>query len=581
VTADGSLWAATTGGLLCWRAGSWYDRPPRRWTTAEGLISNDVRQIAQGDSTDDVYVTLPTAVEYVATSATSAVLVPSPDSSGSTPEIRGVVHSRNSLLVATNRGLFGRETAAKAWQAQPIGSGKPEEIGRATAFDPGNDAGAAIVTASRLIPYPSGEALPLPNSGGQFGAFTAVCPDGDGSLLLASSLGMWRTRSGCKAFWQPILLPRGSRASHVSALCRTPSGILAALYGDGVYMLHIGKSTAPAQWTRVGAAEPAVRRVTTLWSAGDIVLAGTAGDGVWAQDGDGPWRRLPLTAALPSADIAALTSFRGRLWTATFDAGITAVDPTTGDTTTYSRRSGLAADVPREFAIFHDRLYVRYADGAVDRWDGATWTLAFPGKTLPRPQVYAIAATADRLYVGGWAGWATMDAAGQWEHHWHDPELTGQVITAIAAESRQDGSPVVWIGTQRRGLLRYSQGRYTAFDETRGLSDDWITCIRPTSNRLLIGTYTGGLLEREGERFRQRFRPDGFAIRSITECADGVALAATPVGVYRERSRATGTTWELIPPAQTGGLEAQALLATANGIWVGSRSGLAYAALAP
>ena len=181
--------------------------------------------------------------------------------------------------------------------------------------------------------------------------------------------------------------------------------------------------------------------------------------------------------------------------------------------------------------------------------------------------VSALATGDGRLLIGGWAGWSAWDGR-VWGHHDKDPELAGQVVTAIAA--RADG---VWIGTQKQGLFRYAQGRYTHFFEAQGLTDDWITCLSATPARLMVGTYTGGLLEWDGARFCVRFRPGKYAIRAVCLRPGGSrALAATPLGVYQE-----GTSgWAPLDPRFCGGPETQALLALPSGLWIGSRTGLAY-----
>src|SRR6185437_8661281 len=88
------------------------------------------------------------------------------------------------------------------------------------------------------------------------------------------------------------------------------------------------------------------------------------------------------------------------------------------------------------------------------------------------------------------------------------------------------------------------------------------------------GTYTGGLLEKQGERFVVRLRPGAFAVRAIAFGPDrGTALAATPLGLYREE--ATGR-WTRVDARRSGGAETQSVLPSAAGVWVGTRAGLAF-----
>ena len=52
---------------------------------------------------------------------------------------------------------------------------------------------------------------------------------------------------------------------------------------------------------------------------------------------------------------------------------------------------------------------------------------------------------------------------------------------------------------------------------------------------------------------------------------------ATPIGVWEEPAlHSPNAEWRNIAPAATGGTEAQTLLTTSSGAWIGTRSGLAF-----
>ena len=137
------------------------------------------------------------------------------------------------------------------------------------------------------------------------------------------------------------------------------------------------------------------------------------------------------------------------------------------------RADGLRSVSPRALVVFGDRLYVRHTTGQVDcTEDGRLASRPSPIAICRARLISALATDGQRLYVGGWASWSAWD--GQvWEHHDKDPELAGQVITAIAARPGE-----VWIGTQKQGVFVYANGRYTHLYEAQGLTDDWITCLR-------------------------------------------------------------------------------------------------------
>ena len=271
-----------------------------------------------------------------------------------------------------------------------------------------------------------------------------------------------------------------------------------------------------------------------------------------------------MPPAVPSADIYGITTFHGALWAATFDHGLLCRKRDAWRRV--DRRSGLSSDSPRDLLVFGNRLYVRYSTGEVDSFDGHAWRPAFDKTVLPRQGVYAMATDGHRLYLGVWAGWAVSDGK-TWEHHFKEPALQNQVITAIAA-----GSATLWLGTQKAGVFAWRDGQLKQYHESHGLTDDWITSIGINGDRVLVGTYNGGLLQWDGNRFAPVMSAGGFAIRDIVFTEDGKALAATPLGMYREE----GTEWRPIDPHACGGLETQALYPVPGGVWIGTRTTLAY-----
>ena len=292
------------------------------------------------------------------------------------------------------------------------------------------------------------------------------------------------------------------------------------------------------------------------------LLAGGDADGVWRQHGDA-WTALPMPPALPSADIYAVCSFHAAIWASTFDQGL--LTYTGGRWRRLTTADGLRTDSPRDLVVFHDALYVRHTTGEVDRFDGVTWQPAFTKAQLPRPEVYSMCSDDRRLFVGVWAGWAATDGTA-WEYHFHEPLLAKQVVTALAS-----GGDAVWVGTQQAGLFAFRGTAVTQYHEAHGLTDDWITHLTAAEGRLLVGTYTGGVLEWTGAGFTPRMTPQGFAVRDIVIPHGGGAIVATPLGVYME----DGKDWRLVNPAKYGGLETQTLYLVPGGLWVGSRAALA------
>ena len=530
----GTLWAATAGGALRWSLGH---TQPSRWAAADGLAGSDVRSI-QPLETGALAVT-PTRLCRLGGAGRDKA-----DDSTALGELRGLVRDgRGTLWLASSRGVFRR--TGTVWRLA-----YPGEAWRLAS----DGVYAWAATAGGLRRLGGGRPVPLPVAQNELGTVTALAA-GPRNVTLASASGTWRW-DGHR--WHELALPPGSPASHVSALCVRGGVVYAGLYGDGVYRLQ------PSGWERLPGEPAQTKEVTALAALPSGLAVGTRNDGVW-DDAGGRWSARALPAALPSGDVYGLIGYRGALWASTFDSGLLKMDAQ--GQTAVTRADGLRSASPRALVVFGDRLYVRHTTGQIDATgDGRVWRPAFTAKDLPRSLTSALSTDGERLYVGGWAGWSAWDGK-VWVHHDHDPELAHQVVTAISARPGE-----VWIGTQKQGLFVYANGRYTHLYETQGLTDDWITCLSVTPRRILIGTYTGGLLQWDGRRFAVLLKPGTYAIRAVClRPGDGRALAATPLGVYEEGAGG----WHRLD-SRLGGSETQALLPGPMGLWVGSRTGLAF-----
>src|SRR5205823_5952031 len=84
--------------------------------------------------------------------------------------------------------------------------------------------------------------------------------------------------------------------------------------------------------------------------------------------------------------------------------------------------------------------------------------------------------------------WSEFDGQG-WTSHF-PKELAGTPTTAVMAHRGH-----LWLGTQGRGLaeVELATGAVSIQDERNGLPDDWITCLGRMGDRVLAGTFVGGL----------------------------------------------------------------------------------------
>ena len=477
VTPNGAVWAATAGGVVCWRSAA---ETPRGWTTADGLPGDDVRTI--------------------------------------------------------RAGADGSVTAVSS-------------------------AGAAAITADGAVtpcvapPLTRGETIAAASAGRD--------------TLMATAAGLSWHEDGGKPV--PVPLPQ-TEASHVSALAAWGGAhrrFAVGLYGGGVYRLTLG-TRGTADWARLSLPSPCDHPTALASAANNSLVIGTREGGVYVLTGDRAQKCALPPNAVPSADIYALATYRARLYAATFDSGVLCL----------SDNGVPSVNLPhtslRALATANDRLYALTADHRVLAFDGETWQAAFPAGTLRRAEVYSIAAyrNGTALLIGGWGGWARWDGI-TCQQHWNTAALAGEGITAIA-----DGGGAVWLGTQRRGLFRAEGDSVRAFQEAAGITDDWITALAVSSrNRLLVGTYSGGLFEQIADgtcgRFVPRFRAANWAIRAIAFRGE-TALAATPAGLFREAQTTATGYWTRCDSRTTGGSEAQAVLPAAGGAWVGTRTGLAF-----
>lgn len=365
------------------------------------------------------------------------------------------------------------------------------------------------------------------------------------------------------ATWRSFPLPN-SGGTHISALLPHGSALWAALFGEGIWAFD-GKS-----WRPLDLKLPREAREITAMAANDVTLwIGTRRAGVWGYEG-GVWtQHLPFDAPC-NHNVQMFAAFQNRLYVSTLEDELAI--RTAHGWEMQTAPASLSSVAPRQLVAFQGALYVRHGNGKVDRLEGAekggTWTRDVCAH-LPRKQTTMIAADSRRLYVGQWGGWSEFDGR-NWVHHFEHKVLQKCPMTALYAQG-----DTLWIGTQNRGLAEYrhATGELRWHDERVGLRDDWITTITGDGKALTIGTFVGGMMRYDGERWTPPVLV-GENITAFAPDATGGEWIATRTGLWHQTAKGALT------PAHIPFLdsEIQALLAGDGGLWVGARTGIFFLA---
>jgi hypothetical protein len=345
-------------------------------------------------------------------------------------------------------------------------------------------------------------------------------------------------------------MPSGSKGAFVVA---TLSDGLTAVYGD-TCLWQNNKPSEPLP--------PHLREVTALarWQGG-IICIGTRRNGVWQRAQNG-WHPLSNHANEPADHNAqAMLWFGNKLYTSTLDAGLCVFD---GTRWSQLLAPVLSSNAPRQMLTFQNTLYLRHGDGRVDSFDGRVWAKNIFKGQLPRKQASAIATDGQRLYIGQWGGYSTLDR-GQWAHRFDIPALQNTPTTALLPTPN-----ALFIGTQGRGIIEVQGSNTIAHDERVGLTDDWIIALASNGQTLYAGTFVGGLVVHKMGTKRWELVPQtrGQNVTDIAVSAKNQVYVATRNGVWE----CTNTNAPKRVP--TPSLETQCLCATPKKLWIGARVGI-------
>ena len=367
------------------------------------------------------------------------------------------------------------------------------------------------------------------------------------------------TPDGLRIGDEKIPLPAPARGTHISAILPRAKTLLVAVYGDGLWQWN------DAAWARGPEVPEEAREILSLAGNETTLWLGTRRGGVFQSRGDG-WRKLRATqtASEPFAhNIQFLSEFQGELWASTLGDGLIA---RTENGWRHLMPPQISSNAPRQMLAWRERFYVRHGNGVVDAFDGASWTKnVLPG--LPRAGVYALASNDEYLLAAGWGGWAQWDGK-TWTKFYDLPGLKGVPIMQLALQGED-----VWIGTQSRGLAKWTRqtNQLRFYDERDGLGDDWITALLVDGARVWAGTFIGGLHCFENGKWRAFDATKGENITSLVADGKSGTWATTRHGLFH----ATGTRAEKIE-AHWLDEEMQAALKSENGLWIGTRTSLNF-----
>jgi len=108
-----------------------------------------------------------------------------------------------------------------------------------------------------------------------------------------------------------------------------------------------------------------------------------------------------------------------------------------------------------------------------------------------------------------------------------------------------DKQGAAWIGTEGAGLYRYADGQWQTFGPGQGISNAFVWSVCEThDNRLMVGTWGGGLITRHGEQFHAEpgLSQINTPVLSMLEGKKGELWIGTTSGLYRfEQGKVTWT----------------------------------------
>ena len=519
---DGLIWAATSGGLLVWRASD--PATAVKFTSEHGLAENHITSVTVGI---DGAIWVGTASAGVSRFDGAAwQTFSSADGLPSSSVTDLTVGADGTVWVATTGGI-GRYDGRR-WFSYNRGSTLLQL--------PSNSVTSLALAPDGLTVYAGTTEGAVHFNGrswqslAQIGSTAVntvqdVTVTPDGRLWAATQAGL-SVYDGSR--WQLFTSADGLASDDVRTVAANADSSIWLGYGNqglgltkfelsGEIPITTGTSTSLS-----ASVSPPNEQIFTILPANNELWLGSA-DGLLRQDGAGGWQTFATPNDIPSNNLVNLLMADGPPWLATANS-ISRFDGTRWELVEglpETAVSSLNADNGGQ--IWATFASVGQGAAGYDPTSNTWQTVNCPVSGPASPYVRHIGQTADgRLWFATEAGLATLDPATQrWNLLTEADSLPGPHVQALALHP--DGS--LWVGT-REGLAVGIDGRF----DTKN-SDD---------------------------------------IRELVIGPDGTVWFITTDAVYRVRE---GQTRQIAPPPVS---QVYDVLATAEGLWLAADEGIAF-----
>jgi ligand-binding sensor domain-containing protein len=558
---DGAtLWLATTGGALAWRAGG---ATPLHYTSLNGLPGNRLTAVAVCPLPGLGVVFGSDAGLVIYDSTTGGWRTMNPDNSGMRfTDVAALVcdEEQERLLIGyATHGIDIFDVAGDAWRRLDRSSGLGANDVQALAVD--NTRNAIWVASSQGVTraagqdsvfYAMGEA-PLTTaavravaaapsgmvwlggdgvlyringdawtrfasdttSDGEFpnDAITSLTIAADGSIWLASSTGeicrFSAIQNRCIEFYREP--PAGGAADFLTEPVLDSAQPLLVAGGNLYTVADDGEASRLTIASRLAGNE-----VRSLAADDDDVLWVTTEAGLqrFADRGRSALEAVAAPAAAPLDGWTLHPAPGGGMWLA--GRGAAFFD---GDAwVTYTTRDGLAGELVQAVATDSQGRTWFGTDSGLSIWNGDAFFNITAEQGLPAADMRALASAGDAMWIGSWGGGLYRFADNQLEvFNVENTGLPSDRITALAA--LPDGS--LLLGTDR-GLALFAEGAVTPAASITAP----VTAIAVIDGVAWVATAGAGVFVQQGEGWTPVTLADGLPAATIT------AIAATDSAVW-------------------------------------------------